>query len=741
MNPQIKNFEWFFKVISYGVAACGLLSLFVSGGTGVVITTLFSGVIILAWFLEGKSWQISERFGVILIVLIVPLFYLDWKYQLSGFNTRESLTAGNLARLILILAGIKLLQKKADRDWIFIYLISFFEVLLATGLSISPLLLATLVLYLFFAICSIVAFEIRKSSRSVSENNLKPSSLSLERYTTLSKKPLLRLPLTAFGLLILILLFAFPLFFILPRVGGAGLGNNLGGLSGFTGFSDSVRLGEIGKLQQNNQVVMRVQIEKEERGKIKNFRWRGVALDTFDNRTWRKSRGQFTEPFVKNERGTFAIDTAIDAEEVITQTVYLEPLDTSVLFALSRPVAIQGNFQIIARDVEGSITIPNFGSERTSYKVFSDLSQPDDDVLRIDNSPYSIPSQRYLKLPNKFDKRISDLAEEITAKSGANNRFDQAKSIENYLQNNFGYTLELKAGGEEPLADFLFNVREGHCEYFATAMAVMLRTQGIATRVVNGFQQGEYNETADMYVVRQREAHSWVEVYFPKADVWVPFDPTPFAGRFSEQPNVSALGQFNKYIEALETFWIQYVVSYDNQEQRSLFRSVKNNFGEYQAQTSIWLNEIKWQLKEWWQDVRGDQGFQNSWKAALRGIGYVLALVLGFALMIWLFRKIQQLKFWEKFKEYLRRGKETSIVEFYERMQKILAKQGLQRQVSETPLEFAFSTSLTEAVKITEKYNRVRFGEQNLNREEAQEVEEWLKNLENRQKRNEYGNK
>jgi hypothetical protein len=74
-------------------------------------------------------------------------------------------------------------------------------------------------------------------------------------------------------------------------------------------------------------------------------------------------------------------------------------------------------------------------------------------------------------------------------------------------------------------------------------------------------------------------------------------------------------------------------------------------------------------------------------------------------------------------------------------MQKILAKQGLQRQVSETPLEFAFSTSLTEAVKITEKYNRVRFGEQNLNCEEAQEVEEWLKNLENRQKRNEYGNK
>ena len=118
-----------------------------------------------------------------------------------------------------------------------------------------------------------------------------------------------------------------------------------------------------------------------------------------------------------------------------------------------------------------------------------------------------------------LDPRIAERAQLVT--ETATNRYDAAALIEYHLRNDFGYTLDQKAGGDQPLADFLFNVREGHCEYFATAMAIMLRTQGIPTRVVNGFQQGEYNETADVYVVRQREAHSWVEVYFPGEDAWV----------------------------------------------------------------------------------------------------------------------------------------------------------------------------------------------------------------------------
>src|SRR5260370_38608678 len=107
----------------------------------------------------------------------------------------------------------------------------------------------------------------------------------------------------------------------------------------------------------------------------------------------------------------------------------------------------------------------------------------------------------------------------------AHNRYDEAKAIESQLQADYAYSLQMKAGGPDPVADFLFNVKSGHCEYFSTAMAVMLRTRGIATRLVNGFLPGEYNEAAGAYTVRQSHAPSWVEVYFPESHSGITFNP------------------------------------------------------------------------------------------------------------------------------------------------------------------------------------------------------------------------
>jgi transglutaminase-like putative cysteine protease len=327
-----------------------------------------------------------------------------------------------------------------------------------------------------------------------------------------------------------------------------------------------------------------------------------------------------------------------------------------------------------------------------------------------------------------MDERIAQLAAQITA--GKTNRYDKAAAVEKYLQTEFGYTLDLKAGGDEPLADFLFNIREGHCEYFASAMAIMLRTQGIATRIVNGFQLGEYNETADVYVVKQKSAHSWVEVYFPGENIWVPFDPTPFAGQNDGATSTGILGSFSKYLEAIETFWIQYFVAYDNQEQRSLFRSFKNGFRDYQTKTSSWLNDSQERVGAWWKEARGDKGLQTSAVAIASGIGYLAAIVLAVLLIVWLYRKIIRSEIWRKFVAWLKFKNETTIVEFYERMQKVLAGKGFRREPHQTPLEFAFAIQMPEAVKITEKYNRVRFGEKNLSRDEAEEIEHWLKDLE-----------
>ena len=729
MLPKIKNFDTYFQFVSYAVVFCGFLSLAVAGGISAISSLIFISVFFGAYFIENSKWQISEKIGTASIFLVIPVFYLDWKYHIFSSSSGGTEVAAILAKMILILAAIKLSQKKSERDWIFLYLMSFFEVLLAAGMSISPFYLAALILYLLFTICAIIIFEIKKTSDSIEksktskhlENN--PSKLKF-------KMPFSRFPATAIILLFIIIALATPLFFAFPRVSGAGQGNNSGSSTNLTGFSDSVSLGSIGRLKQNNEIVMRARIEGNRSENASPLKWRGVALDTFDNKIWSKSKGDSKIRFDKGERDFFLIDYPSRTGNITVQTVYLEPIDTPVLFSLQRSIAVQGNIKVLEKDAENSLSFQRDGSERISYKVHSDRTLPDVNLLKSDDQSYSSAFKNYLQLPQTLDPRIAELAKQISAK--ASNRYSKAKSIESYLQNDFGYSLEMKAGGEQPLADFLFNVREGHCEYFATAMAIMLRTQGIATRVVNGFQQGEYNETADVFIIRQSDAHSWVEVYFPAETAWIPFDPTPFAGQFTPTSTAGIVGKFNQYLEAIETFWIQYFVSYDNQEQKSLVRSIKSGFSEYQIKMSMWLTEMQYRLSDWWSEVRGDKGLQTSAIAVAYALGYLVAGILSIFGLIWIYRKIKKLKIWQNIFDWFKIKNKQTIVEFYGRMLKVLEKNGYTRAQHQTPLEFAFALDMPEAVKITEKYNRVRFGEKELSNDEASEIENWLNGLENK---------
>lgn len=719
------NFETFFRLVSYAAVFCGFLALWVSGTFGIVGTVVFVGIMIAAWFLEDSRWQISEKIGTALIVLALPLFYLVWRFELISLYGAETVIAGILARMILALTAIKLLQKKGDRDWIFLYLMAFFEVLLAAGLSISAMYLVTFLAYLLVMVCSIIAFEMRKTAREVETKTTINKKEEPSAFISTAVVPARRLPTTSIALIVFIVMLAAPLFFMLPRVGGAGFGGKQGGLNTQTGFSDLVRLGGIGRIQQNNEVVMRVKLDGNgvEPG---GLYFRGTALDTFDNQAWSRARNVTKEPFVRGEREFIQIDQPAGRDSLSIQTIYLEPLDTAVLFALPKAVAVQSSFPLIEKDNYGALTFRR-NYERVTYKVLSDRSLPDTSRLREDNTGYGHESQNYLQLPESYDKRIFDLAYSIASRE--KNRYDKASAIEKYLQNNFGYTLEQKAGGDEPVADFLFNVREGHCEYFATAMAVMLRTQGIATRIVNGFHGGEYNETADMTVVRQSNAHSWVEVYFPKENVWVPFDPTPFSGE-AAAASTGIVGQFNKYVEALEAFWIQYFVAFDNQEQRSLVKTLRNGFVEYQAQSASYFTHAQDIFAEWWKEVRGDKGMQSSLAAIGYAVVYIVGGIMGILLFVWVVRKIAKMNLWQRIRSRSKPQRRDSVVEFYERMQQSLEKKGISRQPFQTPLEFAFGLGSAEVVGITEKYNRVRFGERELSSDEADEIEDWLKKIE-----------
>ena len=733
------TFNTYFRISSYAMVASGALALTVSGGLSPVLALAFAVVLVLSWNLEGRRWQLSERVGLFVVLLSLPLFYLDWKYQTSIGEATERVGVSALAHLILFLSSVKLFQVKANRDWVFLYLISFFEILLAAGLSVSPVFLLTLGLYVLVAISTVVAFEIKKARRVLKATETRllvaPDSTLFRRLTKQRARGgygiARRLPLVATTLLILIFLMALPLFFITPRWNASALTRAGSNLAGFVGFSDNVTLGAIGRLQQSNNLVMRVRVEDADGQTVQrgNLRWRGIALDEFNGHGWKRTRGEAPIEQTRNERGFYQFGTTEGLHRLTTQTFYLEALDSPVLFAAPRVIAVQGSFPFVRRDREGSISTRPHEFEPITYKAFSDTTEPDEDALRADVQPYARNFARYLQLPSDLDPRIASLAQKLIAESRARNRYDAARVIEYHLQNDYGYTLELKAKEPEPLSDFLFNVREGHCEYFSTAMAVMLRTQGIAARVVNGFQMGEYNDKADVYTVRQSNAHSWVEVYFPQTDSWVTFDPTPAAGR-TAQESTGLQASLSKYAEAFELLWTQYVVGYDKQEQRSLAASLRNSLFDYRRTFAETLYDVKSLLNEFVSLLRGDSRDNGSAIAKARFAVILLSIIFAPLLLVLLLRRVMRLGFWRALKFWQKEGRQSSAIEFYERMTRSLAARGIERDSDQTPLEFAVIVGSPEALKITRAYNGVRYGARQLSKAEAEEIENWLHEIE-----------
>ena len=722
------HFSTYFRLASYATIASSALALFGAGGVSGWLVGAFILIMVVAFKLEGTRWQFTERVALVLILVSIPIFYLDWRVltpylaiQFLETVKRASVEVSILAHLILFLSAIKSLQRKADRDWFFLYLISFFTVLLAAGLTASPLFLATLIFYLLCALSTVVAFEIQKSRKKISATQTRllvppDSALFRKLPMRLWKRKYLetrRLPLVSVGLLILIVILALPFFLIAPRTASSALRRGGNSVSGFIGFSDTVTLGQIGQLKSNDEVFMHVRVDNLGVVPPNGLRWRGVALDEFTGKAWKKSRTAETFETKQSESGFFKLGTTEDLQRLTTQTFFVEPVDTPVLFGARRVVAVQGKLPFLRIDSEGAIQTRPHDQERVAYKVFSDTTEPSPATLRSDRLQYTVEFARYADWPANLDPRIVTLTRDVIEKSGARNWYDAVRAVESHLRDNYHYTLELKAGGADPLADFLFNVKQGHCEYFATAMAVMLRTQGVATRVVNGFLPGEYNETAGAYTVRQSDAHSWVEVYFAQTNSWVTFDPTPPAGRTSRE-RTGLAGLLSKYSEAMELMWFQYVVAYDKQEQRSLVSSVRqqlSNFGRTSAAKFANLRSAIPQL------IR-------PLFLAVSGIA-VLLMTIFFTGRVRRYGWQRAFKVWEKSSEA-----DSISIDFYRRLLKALEKQGIKRELYQTPLELASAAGMVEATLITNAYNRVRFGSEQLTAADRHALSEILARLE-----------
>ncbi len=292
--------------------------------------------------------------------------------------------------------------------------------------------------------------------------------------------------------------------------------------NGYPGFSDVMDLRARGTL--SDDIVFRV------RAPFASL-WRAEAFDTYDGSTWTRSTSPLI-PLDSNDSGGYDVPAQTGSAaggSTLVQTFFIEQTQPNVLFAAATPSTVYFPAGGLRSDRDGSIRSPIFLDQGLVYSVESTIPTATPAQLRslgpMSRMPAREPYQRLLQLPETLPQRDRDLAARITA--GAPSEYDAVMAVQGWLQTNTRYDLTVprEPEGVDAVDQFLFVTHRGFCEHIAAAMAVLLRADGIPTRVVTGYGPGERNPFTGYYEVRNADAHAWVEVYYPGYG-WVPYDPT-----------------------------------------------------------------------------------------------------------------------------------------------------------------------------------------------------------------------
>ena len=503
-------------------------------------------------------------------------FYLSCAYIAFGLldvSVYSRSLIGAAVHMVLFLELIKLHQEKSERDYLYLIILAFLKILAASSLTVDISFVGTLLLFLIALVSTLMSYDIYRSEQQARTSSREVAAAlgSMSMWTTLG-----------------IIAIGAGLFFLIPRVGTGYFTRASVPPLLITGFSDSVELGQIGNLKQSSAVVMHAQ--RIEGAKFAVLKWRGVALDTFNGVTWSRSKKRREHVYAENSNFIFRLDQA--KGELVTYDILLEPIATTALFGPFQVRQVSGRqLPGIEIDADGAIFTRIQQGQRMQYRVQSELVKPPTARSKATtNAPeLSADAQAtYLRLPNTLSPRVAELAAKITG--NAHTPREKAQGIADHLRKNYKYSLNLTWNpGTDPLEEFLFTAKSGHCEYFASAMAVLLRAAGVPTRLVNGFLMGEYNPVGDTYIIRQSDAHSWVEVYLPDTG-WTEFDPTPPAG---DELDTGLVAQLHNYADAVGFFWNTYVLTYDSDSQGQLFQqaqdSVEKLHADLQSRKNSWI--------------------------------------------------------------------------------------------------------------------------------------------------------
>lgn len=357
------------------------------------------------------------------------------------------------------------------------------------------------------------------------------------------------------GLMVVVLLgvgvLAGGLYLVLPRNPIAAFHLNFQPFRNMVGFSNSVRLGQIGELQMDRTPAFRVKFLQG--APPPSLRFRGVALADFNGTTWSNN----LEAWRAMPLGSKII-TASDEQRRLPGTRVFYEVQTlasmdRVVFSAGVPEYVFLPEGRLRMNGEGALRQVGTEQRLPSYSLSAWVDpKPHWGAHGIASDATATMSperlKRYTKLPY-VHPRIRELAQSLTG--SRTDPMEAAALLENFLLNNFTYSLKNSIGGREPLLDFLFFTRAGHCEYFASALAVMLRSLSLPARVVTGFNANMTDPVDGWYVVRSYNAHSWVEVWVDGKG-WVTFDPTPPG---SNEAPVSALGRWMERMQNRFLVW------------------------------------------------------------------------------------------------------------------------------------------------------------------------------------------
>jgi transglutaminase-like putative cysteine protease len=719
------------------VAAVGTL---ISTGTvplHTIALLLVSGA--LSWFVEPGTTlgRVLGRAGLVFNVGALAFF------GLSLFDVIRSFPEPDLTpilNLVLFLLVYKLFHRRGNRDYLQLYILSFLVVLAGAWLAQTVLFVAGFAAYVVLATWTLILFHLR---HEIEDNYLVkhlPESAT-EKVTAArvlnSRRVVGRSFFVATGVVSLtVLAGAGAVFAVVPRIGIGFLSGTVRRRMSFVGFSDEVRLGQHGVLSQDNDtVVLRVEVPRiaaitDEAARdrtIGRLYWRGTVYDTYrpptrpgHEATWLPSRAESTRNVSRRlpspEGGMVHVVSSAEAlpqrretrkllDELDKQVIQVVGLSFPVAFALDRPVAYEMKAPPIGSFVttdfvdrwSGEVALkPVRLVSSGQYQALHDFSggqyiayskiggaSPEGGKPMSALSPEQL--RPYLELPPSLSPRVRELALKIT--DGKALPLAKVMAVTEWLRNTHKYTTDLKRNPAivDPLEDFLFHQSAGHCEYFASASAMLLRVAGIPTRYVNGFLGGEWNDYGTYITVRDNRAHSWAEAYLGPLG-WVRVDATPVASR------ASRMGRIRQIFDSVELFWSRWIIQYDASRQIDLAKRLGRGLGI----------------------DRGRSGRSASFQPNYRLVVTVLAAG-GIAFLVWRYRGRWKRGGAPVAKRAARGG--PPVFRLYHKTLDRLSARGWPRRPSETPDEFA-ARLLAENVmgaesfrELTRHYTAARYGD------------------------------